>query len=394
MKDWKTLLGAPRFRAYWMALLTENLGNWCVIAALPILVAERFGPGMEMVLSLALRVVPKLVLAPLAAGLMRRFGPARLASAAMLMTALLTALLPWCRSILELQTLVCTIGTLDLFIMPGLLALRAPLTPPGLEMQSNMLCSVADRVAKIAGPAIGGLAITAGPGPAFLGFGVLIAASAIPVACLPGIAAPADKTPRGGLPDFVRLVRNDHQIGALLIIGLTYMVLLGGLQPFLFWANRDWYGGSDAAWTGLLAAQGAGALAGALVSAFFMPRLLRGMSAYRLLLISGIMEGVFHLLLLLAGTGTQAIGILAAAGIPEIIATAAWFTAVQVRLSAGALSQFYSFALPLWDVFFTLGIISAGLHAEGMMSLTAYWVMISLIATLPILPFLWFHRRA
>ena len=156
MTDYAALLRAPRFRAFWLALLCNNLGSWCVIATLPILVAERYGAGMVLVLSLGLRIVPKVILAPLAGNLLRRLGAARLASTAMVAMALLTALLPWCENLILLQVLIGTIGTLDLFIVPGLLSLRGPVTPPGREMAANTMCSVADRAAKVVGPALGG----------------------------------------------------------------------------------------------------------------------------------------------------------------------------------------------------------------------------------------------
>lgn len=389
MKDYRALLTAPGFRAFWLALLCNNLGSWCVIATLPILVAQRFGTGMVLVLSLGLRIIPKLILAPLAGGLLRRFGAARLAGTAMVAMAVLTALLPWCGNLILLQGLIGTIGTLDLFIVPGLLSLRGPVTPPGLEMAGNTLCSVADRAAKVVGPALGGLAVTAGFGPAFAGFALLIALSAIPVfrLAVPGQTV-SGRSQTGSLSSFLRMIRTDRQIAGLLVCAVTYMVLLGGLRPFLFWANRDWFGASDSAWTGLLVAQGAGALVGALVSAMAMPHLLRRMSAYTLTMATGIMEGVGHLLLLFATTSTQAIAILALTGIPEIISTAGWFTTMQARLAPAEQALFFTFAAPLWDMFFAVGIASAGLHAEGLLSLSAYWALVSLIATLPLVPLL------
>src|SRR3954451_3335322 len=234
MNEWRAPLGAPQFRALLLALLCKNLGSWCVIAAMPILVAERFGAGLALVVSLALRILPKLVLAPLAAGLMRRYGPARLAGTAMLLMAGLTAALPWCDNLVLLEALIAAIGTLDLFIIPGLLTLRAPLTPPGLEMAGNTLCSVADRAAKVAGPALGGLAVLAGFGPAFAGFGLLIALAALPIGRLPATAPVAADAPRcGSLRAFLQAVRTDREIGGLLIASLTYLVMLGGLRPFL-----------------------------------------------------------------------------------------------------------------------------------------------------------------
>jgi hypothetical protein len=349
---------------------------------------------MALVLSLGLRILPKVLLAPAAGVLLRRFGAPRIASTALVLVAGLTALLPFCRSLWLLQLLVAITGTLELFITPGLLSLRGPVTPKGLEMASNTLCSVADRGAKVMGPALGGLALLTGFVPAFTGFAVLIALSAIPVARL---RIPAHEIGQrredGTIRDFVQVLRTDRQVIGLLIAGLTYMVMLGGLRPFLFWANRDWFGGSDAAWTGLLSAQGGGALIGAVVSALFAQRLMRHMSAYTLCMLGGILEGVGHLLLLFAQNSAQAMVMLALSGIPEIVSTAAWFTAFQIRLSAAQQAMFFTVLSPLWDLCFAVGIASAALHAEGLVSLSAYWALVSLTATVPLLPLLVLRSR-
>ena len=188
--------------------------------------------------------------------------------------------------------------------------------------------------------------------------------------------------------DAVWILRTDRQVLGLTVAALTYMVLLGGMRPFLFWANHDWYGGGDLAWTGLLSAQGAGALCGAVVSALFVRRLMGFISPYRLAMITGILEGSMHLLLLMAQTSLQAMTIVLLAGIPEIVSTAAWFTALQGRLSASRQAQFFTFLTPLWDLCYALGIASAALHAQGWMSLSGYWALVSLVATLPLIPLL------
>jgi MFS family permease len=387
MNHYRTLFAERRFRGFFLALLCDNLGTWCVIASLPILVADRFGAGMALVLSLGLRILPKVILAPLAGVMLGRFGAPRLASTGLVLVAALTALLPFCSSLWLLQLVVAATGTLEVFITPGLLSLRGPVTPPGLEMASNTLCSVADRGAKVIGPALGGLAVLAGFAPAFAGFAVLIALSAIPVARLrTPPRAPGGRRQDGTMRDFIRVVRDDRQIIGLAIAGLTYMVMLGGLRPFLFWANRDWFGGLDSAWTGLLSAQGGGALVGAVVSALFARRLMRHMSAYTLCMMAGILEGLGHLLLLAAQTSGQAMVILALAGIPEILSTAAWFTAFQTRMTVAQQGLFFTILAPMWDLCFALGIGSAALHAEGFVSLSAYWALVSLTATLPLIP--------
>src|SRR5258708_39179514 len=95
MGDWRLLLAAPRFRGLWFALLCANLGGWSVMAALPILVAERYGAGGALVLSLSWRILPKIVLAPVAGALLPRLGAPRVAYVALLAEAVLTAALPW-----------------------------------------------------------------------------------------------------------------------------------------------------------------------------------------------------------------------------------------------------------------------------------------------------------
>ncbi len=401
MGDWKTLLSVPRFRALWFALLCANLGGWSVMAALPILVAERYGAGGALVLSLSWRVLPKIVLAPISGALLRGFGAPRVACVALVAEAALTAALPWCRDFAVLQAVIAGIGALDVFVMPGMLSLRGSVTPDGLELAGNSLCSMADRIGKTVGPAIGGLAVLGGFGPAFLGFGLAIFAAAIPVAGLP---RPRPEAASRGwtavrLPgEFWRMLRGDPVLVGLLVCAVSYMVMLGGLRPFLFWANREWFGAADTAWTGLMAAQGAGAVIGALVAGTFNRALLRRASAYTLTLVTGVMEGAFHLLLLICPSGPSgawvAMAILALAGIPEVVSTATWFTAMQQRLSPDRQGLFFAFTSPLWDCAYTVGVLSAGLHAGAMLTLSPWWAMLSLTATLPILPLLaWDARR-
>src|SRR5512147_2126123 len=105
MYDWKILLAAPRFRALWLTLICNNLGSWCVLAALPILVAQRFGAGSELVLSLGVRILPKILLAPVSGEVLRRFGAVRVASLALGGVGALTMLLPWCTDFVLFQVL-------------------------------------------------------------------------------------------------------------------------------------------------------------------------------------------------------------------------------------------------------------------------------------------------
>lgn len=395
MGDWKTLLAAPRFRGLWLAMLGSSLGSWSVLAALPILVAERYGAGSALVLSLSWRILPKLILAPVSGALLRRFGAPRITVLALAAEAALTAALPWCRNFAVLQVVIASIGALDVFVLPGITSLRGAVTPGGFELAGNSLCSMADRISKTAGPAIGGVALFVGFAPAFLGFAVVIGLAALPLARLH--RPQNEAVPHGwnlvGLPaEFWRMLCADRMLAGLLVCAVTYMVLVGGLRPFLFWANREWFAADDVVFTWLLAAHGAGAVLGALAAGTFGRKLQRIASAYTLTLVSSFLEGAGYLLLVLCPLGAAgtwaAIMILAITGVPEVFATAAWFTVLQQRLSPERQGLFLAFTAPMWDCAYVVGVLSAGLHAGGLLTLSPWWVVLSLTATLPILPLL------
>lgn len=389
MGDWRTLLSVQRFRALWIALLCANLGSWSVLAALPILVADRFGAGGALVMSLSWRLLPKILLAPVSGLMLRRFGAPRVASLALTTVGVLTFSLPWCRDFVLLQVAIACIGAADAFMLPGLMSMRGAVTPQGMELAGNSLCSMADRIGKTVGPLIGGVAVLAGFEAAFFLFAAALILAALPVSRLPRPArspGAIGNSILGMAVEFWRMIRGDRVLFGLLVCAVTYCVMLGGLRPFLFWANRDWYGAADTAWTGLMAAQGAGAVLGAITAGTFNRALLRRGSAYGLSLVTGVLEGAFHLLLLLTSSPWVAMVILAVAGIPEVISTAAWFTAMQQRLTPDRQGVFFAFTAPLWDCAWAIGVMSAGFHASGLLGLSPWWAMISLTATLPLLP--------
>jgi hypothetical protein len=62
------------FRRVGFALAFYSFCSWMLVAALPLLVAQRFGTGTDLVGSLALRLAPRILFAPAAASLIRRAG--------------------------------------------------------------------------------------------------------------------------------------------------------------------------------------------------------------------------------------------------------------------------------------------------------------------------------
>src|SRR6202012_3524418 len=110
----------------------------------------------------------------------------------------------------------------------------------------------------------------------------------------------------GVLRDFMTMLRSDPVLVGLLICAVPYMVTFGGMRPFLFWANAEWFGASDRAWTLLLAGQGVGAIVGALVSGTSGRMLQRAMSIYELMLVTSLFEGLLHVALLFASDSSTA----------------------------------------------------------------------------------------
>ena len=282
MRDWKILLTTPGFRSFWLALMSDGLGTWCVIATLPILVAERFGAGSELVISLGLRIAPRILLAPAAGAVLRRFGAQRVAVVATAATGVLTMLLPWCRDFIVLQAAILAIGMMDVCVNPALLALRTPVTPRGLEVAGNSLFSPPTGWRSSPAPrSRASLSPPASPSPISASASRCCSRPASSCCCprhLPP-ATPSHCRDAVGmlavLRDFIAMLRDDAVLVALLLCAVPYMVTFGGMRPFLFWANTEWFGASDAAWTVLLTAQGVGGIVGVLLSGLFSRALLR-----------------------------------------------------------------------------------------------------------------------
>ncbi|MGF6173113.1 MFS transporter [Ensifer sp. 4252] len=318
------------FRRVGFALAFYSFCSWMLVAALPLLVAHRFGTGAELVGSLALRLAPRILFAPIAASLIRRTGPRLPVCAGLIVTALCVVVLAIVAHSGTLQVVVLTIGLADTIVVPGLLALRAAVVPAGRNMEANTTFQTIDRLAKIFGPPAAGLVLTiASPVPAFLALAVghLLAA----IALCQGVAAPGQISlkpkPTAGsglLREAAATMRENAVLWALVLPALGYMISLGALQPFLFWLNHDQFGLGPTMWTVLLAAQGAGAVIGALVSNRLARMLVDAQSLLTAYLVASLLEGATTLALVFAPTHALATVMLIIGGIPEMVAFAAF----------------------------------------------------------------------
>ncbi|KQU77263.1 MFS transporter [Ensifer sp. Root31] len=385
------------FRRVGFALAFYSFCSWMLVAALPLLVAQRFGTGTGLVGSLALRLAPRILFAPAAASLIRRAGSRLPVGAGLIVTALCLFALAGVEHAGTLQMVVLTIGLADTIVVPGLLASRAAAVPSGRNMEANTTFQTIDRLAKIFGPPTAGLMLTViSPALTFLALaaGHLVAAFAL---CR-GVATPEqmrvkrEPAARSGLfREAAATMRENPVLWVLVLPALGYMISLGALQPFLFWLNHDQFGLGAATWTVLLAAQGTGAVIGALVSNRLARTLIDTHSLLMAYLVASLLEGVTTLALVFAPTHALATVVLIIGGIPEMVAFAAYFTLLQQRLNLERQAVFYALSLPLMDLFMVAGVLAGTLHSGGWMTLRQFWFVASAGAILPVLPFLAFR---
>lgn len=387
------LWGDAAFRRISLVLTVDSFCSWMLVAALPLVVATRFGAGAELVGSLALRLLPSLLLAPIVAALLRRSGPRLPVLCSLLLTAVAIPGLSFAPDAMTVQMTVLVIGAADAVITPGLLMLRAAVVPAGRNMEANTAFQAIDRFGKIFGPPAAGLAAASTSIEATL---AALALAQIAAALLLVLqprdrqvqenAAPSHASGFGR--EILAMFRENPVLWALLLPAFGYMISLGALQPFLFWLNRDQFHLGSEMWTLLLAAQGAGALIGAIVSHRLAGALTSTQALLRAYLISSLLEGLSTFALIFAPNYLVASALLIVGGIPEMIAFATYFTLVQRCLPLKRQAVFYAVSLPLMDACLIAGIVSGGLYTSDLVTLGQFWLFASACAVLPVLPFL------
>ncbi len=394
----RLLFADKRFRDFGLCLALYYLTVWVQLSSLPVLVALKFGAGTELIASLALRLIPRIIFAPVAGALIQRFGAKTTASISIATVSAVSLLIPWLDSMLLFQVSVIGLGLLDVFITPSLLSLRGRIIPEGRNMAANSFFQSADRTAKIIGPPLAGLMLYLVGAPAVF---LLLAITSLMIAGLLWSRVSVDARPaaKGSGDSFVasvrhalskggELVRRDVILVAAIVPSMCYMVTLGATQPYLFWLNQDLFGGAPNLWTVLLAAQGVGALLGAILSGIYGPKLEARYSLLSIFLAASLLEGLSSLALLAAPGHVTAAILLIVGGIPEMLAYITYFSIIQKRLDEADQGYFYSLSLPFFDLFLAAGIMSGALYSSGILTINQFWLFATSFSILPVLP--WF----
>jgi len=229
------LLTLAGFRRLLLAQFTSRLGDWACYVALITGIHRLTGADSAIALVMTARLVPSLVLGPLAGTLADILDRRRLMVAADVARAALFLLLPLCRHGWQFILVVLAAGTVSTCFGPACQALVPRLVPARRLLAANSLLQFAQSVTLVAGPAVGGLiCVLWGPEASFCinSATYLISAGLVLAIRLPGTPTPATAPEASAGPDGT--VQADRRAPRRAPVGSA---LLEGFH--LLWRERE-----------------------------------------------------------------------------------------------------------------------------------------------------------
>jgi MFS family permease len=392
LEAWVGVLGERNFRWYFLGRFTSFIGTGMLPVALAFAVLGRGGSTSDVGFVLAAEWAPLVVFLLLAGVLADRFQSRLVMVGADLLRALAQgALAAW---ILVGRPplwgfIVCelVVGTGTAFFTPAMTGLIPEVTSAGRLAQANAFNSLAQWTGTLVGPAIGGVVVaSAGPGWAVGVDALSYAASAV---CL-GVLRAKWRTGQADEP-FARRLRQGwvaFRSRTWLWTIVTQFAFLGLLTFPSFFVlgaviTRDRFGGA-AAWGAILACQGAGSAAGALLMLRVQPR--------RPLVVAEVaMFGWVPPLALLAASAPIAAVAVGAffAGLGFGVFGPLWDTTMQRELPPDVLSRASAYdwfgSLVFLPIGFSIvGPLSGGLGRSATLVLAALWTAVSTAVVLAV----------
>ena len=147
---------APGLARLIASISISQLGTAITGVALPIFLLDRFGLGLDLGLTLGIRLIPNIVLGTVVSEVIRRRDTRTVSVLASVASAFIATAIPFTGVLWQVQVLSFLIGLTTIFLAPARLALRTRVTPDGRELESNGLIVTAQRVASLLGPVVVG----------------------------------------------------------------------------------------------------------------------------------------------------------------------------------------------------------------------------------------------
>ena len=380
-------LGVLRLRNFRLVLAGRSvsvLGDRMVAVALAFAVLEIGGSASEVGLVLAAATAP-LVASVLVGGVVADRLPRRSVMVAADLVRVATQasmailLLTGAAELWMLASLAAVTGIGTGFFNPASTGLLPEIVPAERLQQANALRSSADAAGEIAGPLLAGVLVaTAGAGAAIA---VDAATFAVSGACLVALRLPAS-LPRAGA-SFVADLRDGWVAFRSRRWVWTFVAYFAVAN--MLWAAWSALGpvvadaelGGPEAWGTVLAAVGAGALAGSAIAARLDPA--------RPLVVVAVMEGLFALPLAFLAGGAH-VGVLAVgaflSGAGMMVGMSVWESTLQRQVPPASLSRVSSYDWFGSFAFYPLGMALWGPLAGAVGVGAALWLAFALMVVL------------
>jgi MFS family permease len=344
------------------SLFLLRLGAAMTLVGLPLMLLDRYGAGFTAGITMALQILPNVLLGPAIGALVDHTGPRRMAVAGPLLSAPAVALFAASHHQWQLQVLTLLAGLGYAVGVPARLALRSLVVEADRRVAGNGLLLAAQRLPLLIGPAAAGLLLSHGFTVLFLIDALSALLASLLLLALPARShRPTEPLPplwrlwTQSIPLALRAVTADRALAALTGTALTYMFAFGMTRLFLAEYVLSRFPG-HAGFLGLLSTgMGIGAVLGSLTSSR-LDRFRQG----KIYLTATAVEGVCWLTLAVVSNLIVALAMLAIAGVCEAIGTVIFYSEAQARLPTDMEGRFFAILIGLTDLFMLVGSALAG----------------------------------
>src|SRR5690349_9704218 len=269
------------FALLWTAGLISMTGNWMLLVAVPVTVLTVTGSSTATGAAVAAGLVPRILVAPLAGVFVDRWDRRRALVAANLLQVLLVLPLAAIDDAGDMWIVIgstLAMGCVSQVVLTAENALLPALVRDGETRRANALNTLNNNLARLAGPAIGGvLTSSAGIGAVAVTDAATFLVAALMIA-LVGARRPADRAPDGAaaseagarrvwadLRTGLAVIRATRQLRVMFVF-LAIISLGEGVMSVMIvvFAQRTLHGGArELGW--IAAAQAVGGIAGGLL---------------------------------------------------------------------------------------------------------------------------------
>jgi MFS family permease len=277
----EVLRSSPSFRLLFGSYLVSGLGTFLAVIALSVDVWDRTHSGVWVSALLIADFLPAVAIGLLLGPLVDRLSRKRLLVSADVMRLVVFVLLAFTVSAGQIVALALLAGLATGFARPAAYAGLPNLVSMEELPRANALLRLAEQLTITVGTFLGGIVVaTAGPDPAYIVNAVSFGVSALLLMRIPGALLQQGRADKQGywhdLGDGFRLVLHTRALLTVLLSWNLAMVAIGLVNVSEVVLAKESFNAGDFGFGLLFAANGLGAVAGALLASSWLER--RGMN--------------------------------------------------------------------------------------------------------------------